>query len=190
MNKREFLNSLKYNLKGLSSEEVKDILFDYEEYFEVGANKGRSEVEIANSLGNPKQLAKQLKATYMIQNAQEKSTTRNLFKAVMACIGLGFFNIIFIMPFLGIVIAVFGVLLCGVAIVIISILVLIISVFMPQYYSDLYIQNTPAINIFLCIGLACLGYLISVGSYSLIKLFYRVSLKYLKLNLKIITGNE
>ncbi|MDQ0880533.1 putative membrane protein [Peribacillus sp. V2I11] len=53
MNKEQFLKQLNASLTRLSLEEREDILQDYEEYFAIGMEKGKSEQEISTSLGNP-----------------------------------------------------------------------------------------------------------------------------------------
>lgn len=61
MRKKEFLEELEKNLQGIPKEDVKEILEDYEEHFRVGKKKKRKETEIAESLGNPKEIAKEAK---------------------------------------------------------------------------------------------------------------------------------
>lgn len=64
MNKNMFMNELAKYLYDLPEWEKDDILLDYEEHFSIGVESGRSEEEIANALGNPKVLAKQIKSNY------------------------------------------------------------------------------------------------------------------------------
>ncbi|NCN86279.1 DUF1700 domain-containing protein [archaeon] len=61
MNKKEFLQELKEHLIGLKEEDVKEILEDYEEHFRIGKRKKRKESEIAKSLGNPKEIAREVR---------------------------------------------------------------------------------------------------------------------------------
>ena len=79
MTRDEFITILKEELKNLPSAEVEDILYDYEEHFEVGLSKGKTEEEIAKELGNPKTIAKSYKANYRINNAENNPSTKNLF---------------------------------------------------------------------------------------------------------------
>lgn len=84
MNKQEFLKELKKNLRGFSQEEIDDILYDYEEHFSIGLSSGKTEEEIANDLGDPKDIAQQYKkakgnptieetAKYYKEKAREKT---------------------------------------------------------------------------------------------------------------------
>lgn len=61
MNKTEYLTKLTNELGHMPYGEVKDIVRSIEEHFEEGAAAGRSEEEIAASLGDPKELAEEFK---------------------------------------------------------------------------------------------------------------------------------
>ena len=97
MNKEQFLKQLEASLKRLSIEERQDILQDYEEYFAIGMEKGKSEQEISASLGNPKQIAKELLASYHLDMVEQTTSAGNILRAVWAVIGLGFFNILIVL---------------------------------------------------------------------------------------------
>ena len=58
MNREEYLKQLKAALKSLPEDELQDILYDYEEHFDIGLSKGKSEKEISAELGDPKEIAK------------------------------------------------------------------------------------------------------------------------------------
>ncbi len=94
MRKKEFLTKLRQNLRGIPSEEIHDILYDFEEYFNGGIQDGRSEEELADSLGNPKNIAKQVRAEFMVQLAKDAPSIRNMLNAIFATIGPGFFQVI------------------------------------------------------------------------------------------------
>lgn len=50
MNKAEFIGNLRHELKGIPENEIDDILYDYEEHFQIGLSKGKTEEEIAMEL--------------------------------------------------------------------------------------------------------------------------------------------
>lgn len=61
MSRNDFLDILRdYLTNHFSESEIEDILRDYEEFFLNGQLEGKSEDEIANSLGSPKQVANEL----------------------------------------------------------------------------------------------------------------------------------
>lgn len=60
-NKKWFMNQLKKRLIGkFAMEDVKDILSDYEEFFDVASEKGKSEEELIKELGDPRIIAKNI----------------------------------------------------------------------------------------------------------------------------------
>ena len=62
MNKKEFFKELNEYLIGINKKEKKDILQDYEEHFKKGKKKKRTESQIVKSLGEPKQIAREIRA--------------------------------------------------------------------------------------------------------------------------------
>ena len=61
MNKSEYLNKLTNELGHMPYGDVKDIIQSMEEHFDEGVSEGRSEEEIAASLGDPAELAQEFK---------------------------------------------------------------------------------------------------------------------------------
>jgi uncharacterized membrane protein len=61
MNKKEFLEELEEYLIGISKADKDEILQDYEEHFRVGKKKKRSESSIVKSLGEPRQIARDVR---------------------------------------------------------------------------------------------------------------------------------
>jgi len=91
MNKKEFLERLSELIHDLPKEEREDILFDYEEHFRIGIEKGREEGEIAVSLGDPKIIARQSRVGSIINEAEKTTSANNIIRAIFAAVGLGFF---------------------------------------------------------------------------------------------------
>ncbi len=191
MNKEIFLDKLSRNLRNLPKEEIEDILMDFEEYFEIGKERGRPEEEISSSLGDPKILARQIRAESHIKKAEESTSPGNITRAVFTTIGLSFFNIIFILPpFLvvfSIIIALFAV---SVAISAAGITGMVGSFFYPLYSDYLTFYVNPAVGIFAFLGLGAFGILFFTGNIYLWKLMYRGIIKYLRFNLSIIRGRR
>ncbi len=105
VNKQEYLNQLKNELKDLPSTEVDDIIRDQEEYFREALSSGRAEHQIVQSLGSPAQLAKEVKAEFRVKMATQENRVwpqaKSIFKAILALCILAPFNLLFIMgPFL------------------------------------------------------------------------------------------
>lgn len=82
MTKNEYLKALSGSLNGhLTRDEISEILRDYREFFEDGAMQNEDEAQVAERLGNPREVAVQIVAESYIDQAQASPTIRNLFKA-------------------------------------------------------------------------------------------------------------
>lgn len=76
MNKEQYLNTLKLNLKNMPTQEVEDILQYYEEYFEDAGSE--NEAEVIEELGNPRALANKLNAEAILENIDNKQEDKNV----------------------------------------------------------------------------------------------------------------
>lgn len=194
MNKNEFLTKLSNLLSDLPSDERREILFDYEEHFSIGLEEGKTEDDIIAGLGNPNSIAKQYKANYIVTQAEVNPSPSNILKAVFATIVLGFFNLVFVLgPFLGFVGVLIGLFAASIGIIIAGISIFGVTALGPALgplsaYVTLpvgMISNTGA-TLFFSIGLTSLGLLFIIGNCYLARWLYIVTIKYLKLNLRII----
>lgn len=191
MNKNEFLHKLKNSLNGLTEAEKNDILYDYEEHFSIGLEKGKTESEICESLGDPKTIAKQFRAEYAVKRAEEDKSTANILRAIFAAISLGFFNLIFMLgPFIALVATIFTFFIASGAVAVAGLIISVVS-FFPSYLTVISsVPFNPAAGFFIGIGTAALGLIMLLGTICLAKFFYNLTIAYIKLNLKIITKQE
>jgi len=191
MNRTEFFNELNKLLKNIPTEEKEEVLYDYNEHFEIGLKEGRTEEDIIESLGDINSIAKEIKANHMIGIASESNKVGDVFRAILATFGLGFFNLIFVLgPFLGICGALLGLFIGGVGIVIGGIGIVFgtfLQPLLPQYVN---IPVNSFVSIFAGIGTIALGLLWTIGMYYLTKGFFKVTTKYLKANYNIIVNRR
>lgn len=191
MNKEKFLKILTKNLKGLPKDEILDIRADFEEHFNIGMNKNRSEQDLAESLGDPRNLARQLKAFSYLKKAEETASAANISRAVFASLGLGFFNLLFILPpFLVIAAVVLSLFAAAIAIAASGIAGFFASMFYPLFSQYLTFAFNPAVGIFGFLGIAALGILFFIGVVFISRALYRQLVRYLKFNLGIIKGGR
>lgn len=191
MNKSEFIGALDKALGNISEQAKQEILYDYEEHFSVALEMGKTEEEIAYALGDPKQIARQFRAECALRRAEDASSLGNIFRAVFAAMGLGFFNLVFVLgPFLaaagvlmGLFIAAVGILFAGLALILAALL----SPILPSLIS---MDVSLPVVFFIGTGTTALGLLCNILVYYLIKAFFRATLSYLKMNLKIIAGRR
>jgi len=187
VSKNEFLNKLRKLLGSMPQGEIDDILYDYEEHFRMGMKDGKTEDEIIRALGDPSAIAKQFKADYMFTKAETTTSISNMFRAVFASISLGLFNIIFVLgPFFGLVGVLVGLFAAAFAITIGGIGVFLATIFSPLLPSFISVGGNPALNIFASIGISALGLLFFIGDLYIGRFFYACTIRYLKMNLRII----
>lgn len=191
MNKKDFMYKLSLYLGGIPGEDRQDVISDFEEHFKEGLAEGRTEEEIADSLGDPKSLANQFKASILVSEAEKTTSAVNIIRAVFATLGLGFLNLVFILgPFIAIVAVLISLFASAIAIIATGITVFFASIFGPLFTQYFVIGINPAVAIFGSIGVTCFGILFFVGGIYLAKLLYRLFVRYIKFNLRIITGKE
>jgi uncharacterized membrane protein len=189
MNKKDFMGKLSSYLRGIPEEEKQDVISDFEEHFKEGLAEGRTEEEIADSLGDPRNLANQLKASILVKQAEKTTSAANITRAVFATLGLGFFNLVFILgPFIAIVAVLVSLFASAIAIAATGIAVFFAAIFGPLFPQYFAVLINPAGAIFSSIGVACLGILFFIGCIYLSKIFYGLFVKYIKFNLRVITG--
>ncbi|MCJ7665328.1 MAG: DUF1700 domain-containing protein [Actinobacteria bacterium] len=191
MNKKEFLNGLSKYLRGIPREDEQDIISDFEEHFEMGMKEGRTEEELAESLGDPKALANQLRASIMVARAEKETTAVNITRAVFASLGLGFFNLIFILgPFVGFVGVLVGLFASAIGITAGGITGLLATIFSPVFPEYFNMIINPAVGVFASIGLICFGVIFFIGDIYLTRGFFRLFIRYIKFNARIVIGKE
>jgi len=62
MTREDFIARLRRGLAGMSPEAADDIVADYEAHFSEGKAAGRTEDQVAEALGDPDRLARELRA--------------------------------------------------------------------------------------------------------------------------------
>jgi uncharacterized membrane protein len=191
MNKKDFINKLSVNLHGIPGDEKKDILNDFEEHFNEGLLAGRTEEEISQSLGDPKIIARQLKAAIQVNKAQKNVSALNITKAVFATIGIGFFNLIFVLgPFIAIIFTLVALFICAVAFGAGGVAGFLTSIFEPIFPQNIVLNINPVAAVFMSIAVTCFGVLFFIGDIYLAKLLYRNFLNYIKVNIRLIREKE
>ena len=187
MNKDEYLDLLELYLKDLPSDEINDILLDYEEHFRIGISKGKSEEEISKELGSPKYIADNYKGVSLEVNSSQNQYSRNSndsSRKILIGLLLIFFNLFIVFPpfmaGLGILITLyltaFTFILGGGALM----LGFPVMLFVPS--SQLHFLTTISFGIGL-IGLGILGIILLI---KLTKLLFTLSVRYFNWNIDLI----
>lgn len=185
MNRKGFLNELDMGLGRIPYSEKKEILSDYEEHFNVGLAEGKTEEEIIKKLGDPKKIAKEYSAEFLINRAVEKKSFSNIVSAVFAALGLGIANLIIVFPiWISIIAVVISLFVSSIAIALAGLIVLIASPFVAMF---------PLLGLggFLSgLVILCLGILMMIGFFYLSKGIFKITISYLRSNVEMISGRR
>lgn len=189
MNKNDFLKLLRTELQDLPADEVNEIIRDQEEFIREAMSAGREEEQVIQSLGSPRDFAKNVKAQQQIDRAHsEPQLTKQMsgtLKAVMAILVLAPFNLIFFLgPFLGVAGMTFGVWAAALAS-----LMLLTLLFIAFCLSWLFLSGSVWVHLstfFSLLGGIGLSLLVLIGVYYFTKFLVRMTLSYLSWNLKFI----
>lgn len=110
MTRAEFIARLRSGLVGMPAATAAEIVADYEAHFTDAAASGRAEAEVAQALGDPNRLARELKAEAGIQRWRQEQNPSAATGAILAVLGLGAIDILFLLPIvMGVLGALFGV---------------------------------------------------------------------------------
>lgn len=83
MTKEQFFKQLDGGLNKLPEDEREDILQDFYEHFEIGLNEGKSEQKIIAALGSPRKIAKEMTATYYVDQVEtSEHSAENMLRAI------------------------------------------------------------------------------------------------------------
>ena len=182
MNRKEFMQKLDKVLTGIPKGEKKEVMRDYEDHFEIGLKRGRTEEEIAESLGDPASIAKSIKAEYSITRAKREPGIRNILRAIITVAGLGLFNLIFVlMPLIMAVWLLFVAYIMAAVFIAMPFLMLVY----PESVSILC-GDTPAWMV--AIDFHIIGDILLIVLLLITRGFYKLILAYLQMNIKMIKG--
>ncbi len=109
MNRQAFIDRLRLGLSGLPAAAINEAVADYEAHFAEGEAAGRTEEEVAEALGDPARLARELRAEIGLKKWEEQRNPTSAAGAIFAVLGLGAIDLLILLPILMTV----GGILCG-----------------------------------------------------------------------------
>lgn len=192
MNKNKFLSILKESLRGIDQNSLKEIMYDYEEHFCIGIENGKTEEEISAALGDPRTIASQYKFDNALKVAESSKRPINLLKAILAGVGLGFFNLVFVFGlYMGVVATIFAFFVSSIAFAFSGVMLIIQSLlpFNIPWLSIPFATGGLLSKVALFsfgVGLTALGLLLTTLFWIIGQWVYKMTLKYLKANISII----
>ena len=101
MTKAEFLDTLRRRLAGMPQAEIDDVIADYATHFADGMAAGRSEADIADALGDPLRLARELRAEAGFRRWEEARTPSNFLAVLFGLLALIAVDFVFLLPLVG-----------------------------------------------------------------------------------------
>lgn len=191
-NEQEYLNTLKTRLTGhVSQEDLDDILSDYAEHFSIGKSEGRSEEELSRALGSPDDVAREILASYLVKRAEQARSAGNIWHAVMATLGLGLFNLaVVLIPFILLIALLTVIFVAGVLLVVIGPILLLVAILQLLGMNLATPWSSPLTGILLSIAISVAGVFLVMAGLHLSWFFYRLGIRYLKWNIRIIRGGD
>lgn len=99
MKQEIFLQKMRYGLRGLSEQEVCELVNDCREYIADGLSAGRPMEEVVAALGDPLKLGKELKASIKLHEWERRRSFSNFTHLIFAIAGLGLVHVPLFLPF-------------------------------------------------------------------------------------------
>jgi len=100
MTRSEFLEQLRRGLNGMPQAAIDDIVADYDMHFTDALAAGRNEADVAEALGNPGRLARELRAEAGMKSWEANKTPSSATAAIFGILGLGALDLLILLPVL------------------------------------------------------------------------------------------
>ena len=183
LDKITFLNELEQELDKLPRSERDKVMYEYEEYFFDQESEGKNEYQIIGALESPKKIGKELMARNAIVSAESRPNINTIVRAIMASLGMGILSLIIILiPMIFVGIFMFVLLLVALFFALSPLLLIINGIINDNF-------SFAISNYLFAISYTGLGLLLFVIIAKFAQFVYRVILKYLRWNIKTITGS-
>jgi len=158
-------------------------LFDYDMHFRMAAERGMTEEQAAMELGDPRAIAGELLLNYRVHQAEDRSNVVSVSRAVFATVGLGFFNLIFVLgPFVALMAGLLA--LWGVSVAFFGAAV---AAVVEAYRGTMFSLQQ---GLFVALAATGLGLLSGAGTLYLTRGFFKLTLNYLKFNTRLVRGGK
>lgn len=195
MNEQSFIREMQSALGGLPHEQREDILAEYRSHFFEGKERGKSEEDIAKSLGDPRAVSRSYLADYHFTAwrspppGQSVGTSiTHLFRAVLVTLSLLFFNFFFMLvpvlmycAFLGVAWILVGIaLVAGISFFFIALFGGGGNVVLPSASAQLAL-------LFYSLAAVSVGSLFGIGLFLISRLSVRGLMKYIRININLAT---
>jgi len=182
----EYLDILRDRLTGyLTGEDLEEILEGKAGHLAIGKSRGRTEEELCRALGSPEDVAKEIRAAYLIHKAEQTKSAGTIWQATRATTrlhGLSFAAVIvpvilFAVVF-GLVFIAGLALICGGAVLLLLAVLKLLGLALTLPWHPLHLSSQP--GVLFSIGIFILGIIVLVADVWLAKFLGRMTIRYLK----------
>jgi uncharacterized membrane protein len=180
---KEYLDILRDRLTGyVTGEDLDEVMEEYAGHFAIGKSRGRTEEELCTALGSPEDVAKEIRAAFLIHKAEQTRSAGTIWQATRATTrlhGLSFAAVI--VPFIlfavvfGLVLIAGLAMICGGAVLLLLAVVKLLglALTLPWHLS-------PQPGVLVSLGIFTLGIIIIVADVWLAHFFGRLAIRHLK----------
>ncbi len=191
MTRAEYMIRLADKLHNLPEIRRREIVEEILAHFNDGGSEGISDEALAEGLGPPEILAKEYRAAYASEQASVKPSIGNVMRVVWAGIGMGMLNLIFVLPIVAALFAVWlSLVITGGAMALVGALTAILSIVSIIFPMALISIVYPIASVFVCLMVASLGGLLLIGSLRLGGAWGKFIARYVCTNIEIISGKR
>ncbi|MGB7993734.1 HAAS signaling domain-containing protein [Methanoregula sp.] len=179
----EYLDTLKDRLTGyVTSEDLDEILEEYAGHFAIGKSRGRTEEELCRALGSPDDVAKEMRAAYLIHKAEQSKSAGTIWQATRATTRLSGLNFaVVIVPFILFAIVFCLVFIAGLALICGGAVLLLLALIRLMGLSlTLPWHLFPAPGVLSSLGIFVAGIVVVVLDVWLAHFFGRLAIRHLK----------
>ncbi len=184
MNKQTFMSQLKRHLLPLKQSTRQEILTDFEEHFQNGSMSGKTAQQVAQELGDPKELAQQYLSS--AEAGDKTSIPENVGRGIFAAFGLLLLDAMIMIP---IVASLFAVVVSlwtiPISFAASSIALLIYPLFTAFTFAIPYY-----LTLLISISFLGLSVATAIGMFYLSKYFIKFVVSFAKMHYRIIVGGS
>ena len=184
MNKKEFMSQLKRALMPLRQSARQEILTDLEEHFKDGASLGKTDFEVAEELGDPKELAQQYLTS--ADSAEKASLPENVGRGIFVGLGLLLLDAMIVIPIAASVFAA----IIGLWAVPISTFASSIALIIYPFFTGVLVTIPYYLTFMISIGLLGFAAASGIGLFYLSKYYIRFIVRLARMHYKMIVGGS
>jgi uncharacterized membrane protein len=180
---KEYLDILRDRLAGyVTSEDLDEVMDEYAGHFAIGKSRGRTEEELCRALGEPGDVAKEIRAAFLIHKAEQTKSAGTIWQATRATTHLhGLSFAVVIVPYILFAVVFSLVFIAGLALICGGAVLLLLAVLkLLGIALTLPWHLFPEPGVLVSLGIFIAGIIILVVDVLLADFFGRLTIRHLK----------